>query len=154
MSEDYDVQEVKLHDPRIDENKQWLINEKAKMLKYCKNKELGADRLLDNHYAGLAPYFALWAVENRKEHKKYWVITGDLPNDHLPFEVADSPRDAMRHFSMSWQLKAEKMQHKLDNNDLLVGTPEQHMEMIKLLQDRATNLYSICADDRIWQNPR
>jgi hypothetical protein len=154
MSQEYNIQEVKIHDPRIEENREWILEMKAKLLKYCRNKELGADRILDKQYAGLAPYFALWAVENRKEHKKYWVITGDLPNDHLPYEVAGTPRDALRHFSLSWQLKAEKMQQKLEQNDLLMGTPEQHKEMINLLQDRATNLYNLSADDKIWVNPR
>ena len=151
MSQDINVQNVHIHDPKEDENKKWLFEEKANMMKYCRNKELGADRLLDQHYAGLAPYFALWAVENRKEHKKYWVITGDLPHDHIPFEVADSPRNALKYFSMAWQLKAEKIQEKLDSKELVLGTPEQQKDMIALLQDRAVNLYEISTNDQLWQ---
>ena len=140
-----------IEDPKIAENKQWLFEQKAKMLKYCRTKQLDADRLLDQHYAGLAPYFALWGVENRKEHKKYWVITGDLPNDHMSFDGADNPRDALRHFSMSWQLKAENMEARMNNNEPLAGTVEQHKEMISLLRDRAENLYEIVSADALWQ---
>lgn len=153
MQQDKNVQEGQIHEPEIIDSRKWVLEQKARMMTYCKNKELGADRLLDRYFACLVPHVALWAVENRKERKRYWVITGDLPLDHLPLEVADHPRGALRHFSLTWQLKAEKMQAKLDNNELLVGTPEQHKDMINLLQERAVNLYDLFSDDQRWQQP-
>ncbi|MBT8449000.1 MAG: DUF4826 family protein [Gammaproteobacteria bacterium] len=151
MNSEVNVQNVKIRDPKIDDNREWIMKEKANLMKYCKNKDLGADKLLDEKYAGLAPFFALWAVENRSERKKYWVITGDLPNDHLPYDVANHPRDALKHFSMVWQMKAEKLQVKLENKELSIGTPEQQETMIALLRDRAENIYSLAAEDAIWQ---
>ena len=38
----------------------------------------------------------------------YWFICGNLPTDCLASNAAVTPRDAARHFSLKWQLDAEK----------------------------------------------
>ena len=38
-----------------------------------------------------------------------WLIGGDTaPTDHVDVALADSPRDAARHFGMKWQLSVER----------------------------------------------
>lgn len=38
-----------------------------------------------------------------------WLIGGDTaPIDHVDVALADTPRDAARHFGMKWQLTAER----------------------------------------------
>jgi len=151
MNQDVNDPSLKAQEQEKEFKRNWIMQEQANMLKYCKNKELGADKILDEGYVVLVPLFALWAVENRRERKKYWVITGDLPNDHLPYDVAKHPRDAIKHFSMAWQMKAEKLQNKLDNKELSIGTPEQQESMITLLRERAESLYSLAQEDAMWQ---
>jgi len=37
-----------------------------------------------------------------------WVIGGDVPADHLDVMLADTPRDAARHFGLKWQMAAAR----------------------------------------------
>lgn len=63
-----------------------------------------------------------------------WFICGDMPLDHVGDEVAATPRDAARHFSLKWQLDATR----------LSGDEGQ------TLASQAEALYTLVEDDRLW----
>ena len=150
MNENTNPFSVARPDPKSEENREWIMKEKAIMMNYCKNKDLGADKILNEQTAVLLPQFIVWAVENRLENKKYWVITGDLLSDHLAFDVAPSARDALRHFTMSWQLKAEKLERRLAKNEIITGTADQQKDTIDLLRDQAEKFYAVSMQDELW----
>lgn len=53
-----------------------------------------------------------------------WVIGGDVPADHLDVLLADSPRDAARHFGLKWQLAAardDSSNHLVEKAELLLA---------------------------------
>ena len=64
-----------------------------------------------------------------------WVIAGNVPTDCLPSNAAHTAREAARHFSLKWQLDAEK----------LAGEEAQALVRI------AEHLYSIVENDDYWR---
>ena len=88
-----------------------------------------------------------WALPNRllvgKVRKQMspraflWFICGEVPLDYVPGENATTPREALRYFSMKWQLDAERATEK-DHADALV----EHAEAV----------YALTEDERFWQN--
>ena len=65
-----------------------------------------------------------------------WFICGETPLDHVGDDVAASPRDAARHFSLKWQLDATR----------LGG------EAAETLARQAEALYALVDDDRWWHS--
>jgi len=65
-----------------------------------------------------------------------WVICGDLPTDHISSDLAATPRDAARHFSLKWQLDATRQ------TDPLAG---------ERLSQKAELLYDLAENEDIWQ---
>lgn len=63
-----------------------------------------------------------------------WFVCGEVRLDHVPADTATTPRDAIRHFSMKWQLDASKLGD----------------EASKSLVADAEALYSLAEDDRFW----
>ncbi len=37
-----------------------------------------------------------------------WIIGGDVAADHLDIKLANTPRDAARHFGLKWQMNAAR----------------------------------------------
>jgi hypothetical protein len=65
-----------------------------------------------------------------------WFICGEVPLDYLPGNVAATPREALRHFAMKWQLDAER-----------AGDAESAAELI----DNAEAIYALADDERAWK---
>lgn len=63
-----------------------------------------------------------------------WFICGEMPLDHIGDEVATSPREAARHFSLKWQLDATR----------LGG------DAADTLAQQAEALYALVEDDTLW----
>lgn len=93
----------------------------------------------------LVPFVAIWKLKALDE-KYYWVLSGDLPTDFTLYENAPNAREAVKYFSMQWQLKAENIRQS--------GTQDKtQLEFAELLQARAENLYNMQAADQLW-NPQ
>ena len=122
----------------------WVRERFQECNKYLAAKGMLVDKVLVDESRYLAPTVALWKAKTR-DRKVFWVITGNLPADHVPATVAAEPRDVLRHFSMSWQLKAQTI---LDNN---TQDPVQQ-KFATLLIQRAEQLYQLFDEDRLWVN--
>ena len=89
---------------------------------------------------------AAWALPNRllvgqlREQTNvrsfFWFIAGEVPLDFIPSANAESPRDALRHFSMKWQLEAERLDDETEKAELI---------------DLAESIYELAEDERFWQ---
>lgn len=89
---------------------------------------------------------AEWALPNRLLVGKVreqmnprtflWFVCGEIPLDYIPGENATTPREALRYFSMKWQLKAENAADEEQTNELV-----EHAEAI----------YALAEDERFWQ---
>ena len=87
-----------------------------------------------------------WALPNRllvgkvREQMRpnvfHWFIAGEVPLDFAPSANATSPRDALRHFAMKWQLDAERVDDETKKAELI---------------DLAESVYELAEDERFWQ---
>ena len=66
----------------------------------------------------------------------HWFIAGEAPLDFAPSANANSPRDALRHFAMKWQLDAERIDDETKKAELI---------------DLAESVYELADDERFWQ---
>ncbi|WP_163937697.1 DUF4826 family protein [Paraferrimonas sp. SM1919] len=124
---------------------QWLQQQFQKTNGFLASKGLLPEKVLVDDSRHLAPLVALWKVQTTQPIGYYWVITGELPTDHVPFSVATSARDAMRHFSLAWQLKAENIMQATKGQD------KTQAEFAQLLVTRAQDLHNFANDDKLWQ---
>lgn len=112
------------------------------------NKHLAENGILFNSVVTeesryLAPFVAVWKIK-ANDKKYYWVISGDVPCDFIPYESEKTVRAAIRRFSFIWQIKAENI-IKTQGNDKV------QQNFAKLLINKAENLYDMQADEKVWQ---
>ncbi len=94
----------------------------------------------DSRY--LPPYVAVWKI-NALDKQSYWVISGDLPTDHIELKAAENARDALRAFSFRWQIKAQQL--------VDAGIKDQTAgDYAKLLVNRAHSLYQLFESEKLW----
>jgi regulator of protease activity HflC (stomatin/prohibitin superfamily) len=121
----------------------WVQEQFQRANKHLAEQGILFDTVVTEESRYLAPSVAVWKIKDTKK-KFYWVISGDLPADALPASVATSARDAIKHFSMSWQLKAE--------NILRNSTSDQvQKDYAALLGEKADLLYEVQEKDEWWQ---
>ncbi len=91
----------------------------------------------------LAPFVAVWKIKT-SDGKYYWVISGDVPADFMPYETEKTARDAMRSFSLRWQLQADNL--------LRSGMQDTTQnEFANRLITKAEQLYDVFSDEQVWQ---
>jgi hypothetical protein len=82
-----------------------------------------------------------------------WIICGDLPTDHIGSSAAETPRDALRYFSLKWQMDADRY------NDPAVRKAhgwreDQDLSLLtNQLVAKAEELYDIAEEESLWQKP-
>jgi hypothetical protein len=123
---------------------EWVREQFQRANKHLAENGVLFDSVVTEASRYLAPFVAVWKIKSI-ENKYYWVISGDVPCDFMSFEHEKTAREAIRRFSMIWQMKAESI--------LQSGTsdPVQH-DFAKLLIAKAENLYQIQADEKVWQD--
>ena len=72
-----------------------------------------------------------------------WCICGEVPTDFLQPGIANTPREALRHFSMKWQLAAARHQ------EVNLKNPAQD-DPVNQLAAHAEDIYTLVEDDRLW----
>lgn len=94
----------------------------------------------DSRY--LPPLVAVWKI-NALDRQSYWVISGDLPTDHLAISAAADARQALRAFSFRWQMNAQQL---IDS-----GAQDQTTtDYVNLLIGRAHSLYDLFENEKLW----
>lgn len=124
-----------------EQRQKWIREQYQVATKYLAEKGIVTKSVKAEESRYLVPLLALWKLTSL-EGKKYWVLCGDLPSDHSAIGVAVNARDALRHFSLKWQVQAENL--------LRSGVDEQ-IEFANLLVSRAEGLYDICEDESVWK---
>ena len=140
MSEQLTQQEIELAEQARQE---WVRTQYQKANEYLASKGILPDNVAVTESRYLPPYFAVWKL-NTKDKQAFWVISGDLPTDHMPFSTANNAREAVRAFSLHWQLKAQQI--------IDAGVTEQtQKDFANLLVNRAHSLYDMFNADELWQ---
>ena len=87
------------------------------------------------------------------DKNKYWVISGlDLPTDHIEENLAESPRDVAKHFSLKWQLQSAKVAElgEKENSDDAASQQTDWESIAGTLQSNAEALYTLVERDDLW----
>ncbi|NKF51530.1 DUF4826 family protein [Shewanella sp. WXL01] len=124
---------------------QWVREHFQKANKFLAEKGVIPTKVHTEESRYLAPYLAVWKMDAKQPKKQtFWVMSGDLPSDYVDVKVAATARDALRHFSMMWQLKAENLHQSGLTQD------KTQREFANLLVSRAESLYHMHNDDKLW----
>ncbi|MGS0535817.1 DUF4826 family protein [Pseudoalteromonas sp. SaAl2] len=112
--------------------------------KHLAEKGVMPQSLIEKESRFIAPLCALWKFK-AQDKKKYWVITGRLPTDHAHESAAENPRDALRYFSLQWQLKADQIMQS-------GAVDKTKVDFANLLINRAHGIYEMYEKDHLWTN--
>ncbi|NRD73781.1 DUF4826 family protein [Shewanella sp. VB17] len=124
---------------------QWIKEHFQKANRFLAEKGVIPSKVVTDDSRYLAPYVAVWKMESKQPIKQtFWVISGDLPSDYVDVKVATTARDALRHFSMMWQMKAENLHQSGVTKDPI------HAKFAQLLVSRAESLYQLQGDTKLW----
>lgn len=81
-----------------------------------------------------------------------WTISGDdLITDHIPASMAATPKDAVRHFSLKWQMDADRLLALGKSKAPLADTQLSMANYANKLIKDAEALYDMTERDDIWQ---
>ncbi|KRS20096.1 hypothetical protein AAY72_15570 [Alishewanella sp. WH16-1] len=121
----------------------WVRTQFQKANEYLATKGIIPDNVAVSESRYLPPLVAIWKL-NTRDAKSFWVISGDLPTDHMPLSAAPNAREAMRSFALHWQLKAEQIAQ--------AGFSDQtQVDFANLLVNRAEGLYDLFDNEQLWQ---
>lgn len=137
--------------PQIDEE-QWVKSEHGKVLDYCSRNELNIARLIQGDSVILPPAVAIWLADSKVSKQRFWIISGDLPTDHLQADIAKNARDALRHFALRWQLKAENLLQQQAHGQPQLGDAKTQSQFANELINKADGLYELYENDSFWVN--
>ncbi|MET1218224.1 MAG: DUF4826 family protein [Glaciecola sp.] len=134
--------------PQIPQNEaelgEWVRAQFQKANKHLAENGVMFESVVVEESRYMAPYLAVWKIKSN-QGKFFWVMSGDLPSDYVPANVASDVQGVLKHFALAWQLKAENL---AANNP----TEQTDIEYIQLLAHRAEGLYAMSEDEKLWQN--
>ncbi|TKB43757.1 DUF4826 family protein [Thalassotalea mangrovi] len=119
----------------------WVREQYQKATKYMAEKGLVVESVATEESRYVAPLVAVWKLQ-AMDKQSYWVISGDLPADHIPVANAVDGREALRNFSMKWQLQAQNLMANAADNT--------QVEFANLLVSRAEGLYQMFDNEKLW----
>jgi hypothetical protein len=123
---------------------QWTRESLDRANKYLAKIGIIPKSIIEKESRFLAPICAIWKVKGQNG-KTYWVISGNVPTDHVEVTAASSAREAMRYFSFQWQIKADEVAKN-------GATDKTQIDFANLLVNRAQDLYVIYNDEKLWAN--
>jgi hypothetical protein len=84
--------------------------------------------------------------------RAFWVISGsDIPTDHIEASLAETAREAAKHFAMKWQLQSARLEDL--GSSSAAGDEMQDVnwdQVANRLQVQAEALYGLVEKDDIW----
>lgn len=122
---------------------EWVRAQFQKANEHLASKGILPDNVAVTESRYLPPFFAIWKL-NTKDKQSFWVISGDVPTDHMALSAAKDAREAVRAFSLHWQLKAQQI---IDSGI----TDKTQQDFANLLINRAHGLYEMFEKEALWQ---
>ena len=119
----------------------WVREQFQKAQKYLAEKGVITKSVSPETSRYLAPVIAVWKL-NTNDNQKVWVISGDVPCDHIVSTAADTVRESLRNFSMKWQMQAEGI--------LQTTNDPTQIKFAQYLVSRAEGLYQLFENDQLW----
>ncbi|TQV77163.1 DUF4826 family protein [Aliikangiella marina] len=130
-------------------SRKWGQEEVVKIQKFCFSNGIEFKSFKQDRCLCIPPVIGIWYVTS-KTKEDYWVVSGEMPTDLAPASVAANAREALRYFSMSWHLKAAKMEDSLAEGKVQLGDKETQQKAIAELITKANTLATLHQDDKLW----
>ncbi|WP_417350161.1 DUF4826 family protein [Ferrimonas sp.] len=124
------------------QEQEWIRTQFQKANRHMAEKGLIPGKVYDKECRVLPPFLALWKIMESGSGKRYWVLSGDLPADLMQDTHIEDARDALRHFSLNWQMKAENIRRTTQD--------KTQLEYAALLINRAEAMSQMQMDERFW----
>jgi len=124
----------------VEEQQEWIRSQYQVATKYLATKGLVTDSVVVEESRYLTPFMSVWKLKVL-DGSYLWVLCGDLPTDHNLLKVAPNAREAVRHFSLKWQMQAE---------NLLESEDKGQVSFANLLISKAEVLYDLYQQDKLW----
>lgn len=94
----------------------------------------------------------VWSVGHESDF--IWAISVDkFIADYVAGSIASTPRDVARHFSLKWQMDADRLLAGEAQKAPPASTDKKLQEHSKRLIQHAEALYDLCNQDSAWQQP-
>lgn len=122
----------------------WVRLQFQRANKFLAEKGILTDRVLTRESRYLVPHVAVWKFSTQ-DQVDVWVVNGDVPSDVVGANAAKTAREALRHFSLQWQVQADKIL----TDEKLSQDPEQQ-KYAKFLIQSAENLYQTTQVEDLW----
>ncbi len=135
-----------------EESNEWAQKQYIDAMKYCHKHDLKVKNFDQPNSRVLPPVLTVWRINLDTQPKSgVWLIGGGkVMMDHTDSSMAENARDALRHFSMSWQLKASQMEAAIETNTAGGLDIEQQQKVIQTLISEAEALYALYANEKAW----
>ncbi|MDX1704976.1 DUF4826 family protein [Pseudidiomarina sp.] len=128
------------------EASEWVRLQFQRANKFLAEKGILTDRVLTKDSRYLVPHVAVWKFSTQ-DQVDVWVVNGDVPSDVVGAGAAKTAREALRHFSLQWQIQADKIL----TDEKLSQDPEQQ-KYAKYLIQSAENLYQTTQVEDLWED--
>lgn len=92
----------------------------------------------------------VWEASQKSDF--IWAISGEhAVTDHIAGNMAATPREAARHFSLKWQMDADRLLDITKNKPTVEGTQENMEAYTNTMIQHAESLYDMANRDDVWQ---
>lgn len=122
----------------------WVREQFQKANGYLVEKGILTDQVLVKESRYLMPHVALWKFTERGTTEKVWAITGVCPTDHVDAKAAANAREALKHFCLRWQLRADTILNDPKSDDT-------QQKFANLLINHAEACYELVEQEELWK---
>jgi Domain of unknown function (DUF4826) len=142
-------------DPKVE--RLWCDERRRKVAEYLDAQGVKHGRIGEWPAWHVAPYVSIWAIESlrRPEWIGWWVISGDLPTDHISaadIEPPQHPRKALRAFAEQWIKVVDAWHNDREYRGLLITGGKRNRALAPLLASRARIFLDWSDDDSLWDD--
>lgn len=129
----------------------WNQEEIIKVQKFCSAKNIQLKGVKEDKCQVIPPHIGIWYITTSVKGEDYWVVSGDYPTDLAPKNVAKNARQVLRHFSMSWQLKAANLEAELAAGNIPQSNIQTQEKIVQELTEKAESLYKLMVNEKLWE---
>jgi len=116
---------------------------------------LGAidDELVEARAVWTLPYkVMIGQVREANEQTTFrWLICGDLPTDHISSAAASTPREALKYFSLKWQMDAARYADPATRKSHELDESHDWSQLSDKLVAKAEELHAMAEDESLWR---
>lgn len=123
------------------DEQEWLDEQEENCLKYLGSEGISIKGDPEIKWC-VCPVVSLWESEGSGSHR-IWVVSGDLPTDHMHDDADQDARAIMRSFCARWQDVSKALLRGVQHPTIKIGvrcSPEGLKSLGQLLKKRATTL--------------